>query len=403
MTMCIRLAIITTCMLAAAASAHAATCSFDEASGDLSVSLEGYDNSTLKVVSGTIQLDGATCGAATTTTTSRIVVTSFDGRADTLQLIGRFAPGRNDVPEADKPEIEIELQNFVDRNDTLVVFGTARNDVIRFTTGGLNLNDDLDEDVVGAAGGRIRLRGQNGDDLIDASAYAGASLLDLRGGAGNDTITGSAAGDDIHGEAGNDTLDGGAGLDEIWDGPGADKVMGGADRDLLQVDPTADPGDDFHGGGGIDTLYYLGRINDLTISIDNLADDGEPGENDNVHLDVEDVWGGDGDDVLVGSSADNELWGSYGNDELYGGDGDDYLVGLWGADLLVGDGGDDFLSAGDGPDVLDGGPGLDEMYGHIGADVFYNADGLADTVDCGGGIDDPEPDPLDTFIDCENI
>jgi hypothetical protein len=26
-----------------------------------------------------------------------------------------------------------------------------------------------------------------------------------------------------------------------------------------------------------------------------------------------------------------------------------------------------------------------------------------DTIDCGDGIDDPEPDPLDTFIGCENI
>jgi len=384
------------------ATATAATCSFDPGSGVLSVStLGGF--STLKVVSGAIQLDGASCGAATTTTTTRIVVTGLDNDVDKLSLIGRFAPGRNDVPEADKPEIEIEVDNFNDRGDWLIVFGTAKNDVIRFTTGGINVNDDLDEDIIAPAHGRIAIRGQKGDDLVDASAYTGACRVQVRGGDGNDTVTGSAGGDDLRGEAGNDTLDGGAGPDDIWDGPGADKVMGGADNDGLQVDPTADPGDDFHGGGGYDHLYYLGRTAGLTITIDNLADDGEPGENDNVHLDVEGVWGGAGDDILVGSSGENDLWGLAGDDELYGGDGVDYLTGLDGNDLLVGDAGDDHLLAGDGDDVLDGGPGLDVFEASLGADVIYNDDGVAETIYCGPGVDDPEPDPLDTFVDCENI
>lgn len=395
----------------AAETAHAATCSFDEGSGVLSVDTQGGRGDLEAAPGGAILLNGVACGSATTSTTARIVVSGIDNSVESISFLGTFAPGRNDVPETDTPEIEIVV-GYTDLNDVVAVYGDASAQVWRFTAEGVNLNGDLDEDLTLPPTGNFRLFGLGGNDVIDASGYArvcarndtGTCTLRLYGGAGADLLTGSPGGDGLYGNGGNDTLTGGAGEDLIVDGPGADTVMGGPDADYLRAAASADPGDDYRGGGGIDTVSYLSRQNGVTVTIDNVANDGESGENDNVHLDVEGVTGGDGDDVLVGSGAGNFLAGGLaGNDELYGGDGADHLDGFDGDDLLMGDAGDDVLTGFGGNDILDGGAGVDEYRGGEGDDLFINADGLAETIDCGNGIDDPEPDPLDTFIACENI
>jgi Ca2+-binding RTX toxin-like protein len=387
-------------MLAGAASAQAATCAFDPASGLVTVQLQGVA-ATLRVSGGAIELDGVACAGASTTNTARIVIMGLDRDRDELTLTGRFAPGRNDVPEDDKAEIEIEVL-FGDPYDQLTVAGGANDDVWRFGAGGLNLNGDLDDDVLLPTAGRLALRPKAGNDTVDASLYSGACHLDMRGGDGDDLLTGSGADDALRGEAGDDVLSGGGGNDDVYDGPGADRVMGGRGADHLFADATADPGDDYHGGAGVDTVYYSARQTPLTISIDNVADDGQSGENDNVHLDVEQLFGGAGGDVLVGSSNADMLVGGGGLDELYGGGGDDTLDCGGGCSEFGGEGNDE-LRGSSFDDILDGGPGLDVYRASWGNDVIYNDDGFADTVDCGGGIDDPEPDSLDTFIGCEEI
>lgn len=409
-------------VLAGGGSAEAATCAFDQASGVLTVDSTGGWG-TLKVVGGAIQLNGVPCGTATTTSTARIVVNPVEVDGGRLTLMGTYAPGRNDVPETDAPEIEIDAGNF---SGKLIVNGTGRADSWRFTAGGVDLNDDGDEDLVlplYTTTGEILFRTLKGDDVIDASAYTGPRYLHLRGGPGDDLITGSDEADTIGGDEGNDTLVGGLGGDLINDGAGDDLVRGGGGNDSFwpQFSPN-DGKDDYRGGSGIDTISYVDRDIPVAVSLDGAADDGVQGERDNVHPDVEDIWGGDGDDVLVGSAAANHLRGQGGNDELYGGDGDDDLDDFYGVNVLVGDAGNDdltgspdggdFLDGGEGDDVLDGwagndtldgGPGVDQFLAGYGDDVLYNDDGFADAVDCGPGIDDPEPDPLDTFTACEDI
>jgi len=61
----------------------------------------------------------------------------------------------------------------------------------------------------------------------------------------------------------------------------------------------------------------------------------------------------DGDDVLV---ADGLLPGTI-KLAADGGDGDDVLIGSTGNDVLTGDNGDDILIGNGGQDILDGGPG----------------------------------------------
>jgi Ca2+-binding RTX toxin-like protein len=248
--------------------------------------------------------------------------------------------------------------------------------------------------------------GGGGNDVIDASAYLGTPYrgnLILYGGPGNDRLTGDVASNQLYGEEGDDILYGGAFSDRFYGGPGDDIMYGGDGGDIFYAGAAADGGDVMRGGSGDDLVDYSDRTAGLNLTLGNgAADDGEAGEGDEVASDVENVWSGSGDDVLVGTSAQNYLRGGAGNDEIHGGGGADGLDGEEGDDILFGEAGADGLGGGTGNDVLDGGAGADRFFGAEGDDLIINDDGVAETVDCGAGtMDDAEPDPLDTFSGCE--
>ena len=75
---------------------------------------------------------------------------------------------------------------------------------------------------------------------------------------------------------------------------------------------------------------------------------------------IENVYGGDGGDLIAGNDADNVISGMRGADTLAGGLGDDTLIG------------------GAGNDVLDGGAGLDTLIGGDGVDTALFAGNLID-------------------------
>lgn len=64
------------------------------------------------------------------------------------------------------------------------------------------------------------------------------------------------------------------------------------------------------------------------------------------------LYGGNGDDDLVGYNAKDQLYGGAGGDNLYGYGADDYLDGGGGRDFLGGFKGNDILSGGQGEDVF---------------------------------------------------
>ena len=96
-----------------------------------------------------------------------------------------------------------------------------------------------------------------------------------------------------------------------------------------------------NGLGGTDVADYSARTAPVTADIDGVADDGEPGETDNVRTDVEDLVGGSAGDALIGGTTANSLRGGPGDDSLDGSDLDDLLDGGPGADSLVGGTGTD--------------------------------------------------------------
>jgi hypothetical protein len=192
---------------------------------------------------------------------------------------------------------------------------------------------------------------------------------------GNDTIRNfSGATMVARGEDGEDDLSGGSGPDTLLGGPGnRDDLRGNSGPDILNGGP-----------GEHDGVSYSNRDSATDVSIDDtVANDGRLGENDQV-LEVEDVVGGNGDDVIEGNASDNVI---------VTGPGEDSLVGGLGADTLLG---------GDDGDVLSTGQSLPGLPFSDGAVDKLSGDGLF-------GGEDPGPhdtcffsvlDP-DTPISCE--
>ena len=181
-------------------------------------------------------------------------------------------------------------------------------------------------------GGQIRLS-ENG--VVKKLAQASVTSIQVFGGNGKDSISlqgAITAPATLFGEAGNDSLHGGGGSDSINGGPGNDTLDGGEGADTLT------------GAGGNDTATYADRTDDLTITAEGIANDGAPGENDNVTTTIENIIGGSGNDSIVGNAANNLLLGGDGNDTLTGVKGDDTLDGQAGADNMSGGSGLDTVT-----------------------------------------------------------
>lgn len=139
----------------------------------------------------------------------------------------------------------------------------------------------------------------------------------------------------------------------VLGGPGNDTLTGGPGTDIFDQGQTADGADRIVGNGGVDGVFYSGRIKPVRVSLDDQANDGEDAagdgtaeEADNVASDVENVLGGWADDVIAGSSAANTLDGGYGKDSLSGGSGNDSFP----QSTLT-----------DGADTVSGGAGTDDV------------------------------------------
>jgi Ca2+-binding RTX toxin-like protein len=108
------------------------------------------------------------------------------------------------------------------------------------------------------------------------------------------------------------------------------------------------------------------------------------------------VFGQGGNDTLQldetnGALPKANLFGGDGNDILVGGSGADQLFGQGGNDTLLGKGGNDFLFGGAGQDILTGGDGDDQVFGQGGNDrMIWNPGDDTDLNEGGDGVDTVE-------------
>ncbi|MEZ4267238.1 MAG: calcium-binding protein [Myxococcota bacterium] len=252
----------------------------------------------------------------------------------------------------------------------ITVNGGAGNDIIQGGDGDDVLNgsdgddifksaetDDGSDTMAGGAGTdtvdygarllnlTVTLDGVGNDGLSGELDNVGVDVENIIGGKGDDALTGSNISNKIQGGDGDDTLSGGTGNGDC--SLDVDILEGGAGDDIFSQGAAADCGDSMVGGTGTDIVTYASRTNALIIDIDNTADDGEVGENDNVKSDIEHVIGGGGNDTITGSANADIIDGGLGNDILNGGAGDDTFI-----EGAVTNGGD-VINGGTGRDTVD--------------------------------------------------
>ena len=157
---------------------------------------------------------------------------------------------------------------------------------------------------------------------------------------------------------------------------GDDTLVGRAGADILD------------GGDGRDIAYYFSDFAGIEINLETGTGKGGTAEGD-VLINIEDIWGGSGNDRLTGNNAENQLLASSGNDTLDGGAGNDNLDGGFGDDTLTGGAGNDDLNGSFDDDTLDGGEGNDTLTGSNGNDLFRFEpfDGSDTITDFGTGDD----------------
>lgn len=259
--------------------------------------------------------------------------------------------------------------------------------------------------------GPIAIDGGPGNDKLRGPA--GARSVAIDGGDGADAIEGGNGADVLHGGPGNDTLDGDDGNDQVHGDDGDDVLSGGRTLSSDVID----------GGAGSDTIdsdwYDANKpTNGVTVTLDGVADDGRPGEGDNV-VGVETIKIRQAArlvaagtpvtfDVNGTGAASTTLIGSPGADRLRSYDYDDVIEGRGGDDSIEAGNGDDRIVPGPGRDtvVADAGPGscnFAECRGQYGNDVIEARDGERDSIDCGNGNDRVVADAIDVLANCETI
>ena len=212
----------------------------------------------------------------------------------------------------------VDLGDQDDRLDNrtelpLLAWGGTGNDVLHGGTGRDELHGGQGEDGIAFDdGGADVLTGGDGDDELYGGGNMAGGVVGTTGSTAVRATTCCSAASRCarrpatartscsadpgqtgsSGASGADVLDGGPGDDRLWGGDGDDRLVGGPGRDVLS------------GGAGLhDRADYSGRTAGVALTLDAVANDGEPGEGDDLRADVEDLLGGRGADRLVGNGA----------------------------------------------------------------------------------------------------
>ncbi|MGE3776201.1 MAG: M10 family metallopeptidase C-terminal domain-containing protein, partial [Pirellulaceae bacterium] len=326
----------------------------------------------------------------------------FDADADLAHDIIDESPGGNDTLDfsatteldltADLSQSGLQLVNAnlvltLTASDTVEnIYGGARNDTL--------IGNGLNNTLVGGLGNDV-LAGGAGDDIyrFDADTFLGADLVDesgggvdtldfalttlesvvvdlassveqpvnrnlrlrLSSGAAMEIVIGGSRDDVLLGNDLDNVLDGGLGSDTLAGRSGDDQLAGGAGDDTYEFDTDTQLGRDTidDSQGGIDTFDFS-PTNGHGVTAD-IARVGQQTVNGHLELflcaegDIENLVGGDGDDMLLGNSRDNVLEGGVGADLLDGRTGNDTYVFV--ADQPLGS--DTVVDLVGGVDVLD--------------------------------------------------
>lgn len=374
------LALIATAFVACATTASAIpVVSVEEDTENLTV-VGGSEASTVSIshnyvnrTDGDLSVDGTQCFLVTSHSAScfgRIIGMSVDlgGGSDTVTVGNSVPAGFTAIIRGAKSVSSGSVAMDVVTDGVGTVTGGPRNDDITSvsssgcpsTVDGGGGDDTIHVEQTGTSNpatcpaGKF-LSGGDGDDLVDAKDST--IPLKYKASAGHDVFFGGSNGDHITVGDGPDWAFGGDGADRFYDngGPDPSKLWGGPGNDTYtDWDPDESDITFFDGGSGFDQVAYhvIWPGYNVSVSLDDVANDGVDGESDNIESSVEGigtdpVYGDNGqfggDDVLTGNEAPNEI---------HAGPGEDAIFGLGGDDLLYGNAGADHFDCGAGDDTI---------------------------------------------------
>jgi Ca2+-binding RTX toxin-like protein len=207
------------------------------------------------------------------------------------------------------------------------------------------------------------------DRLIGIEQVIGSVFGDsMRGGAGEDRLSGDEGRDRLAGRGGGDTLHGDEGRDLVWGGDGKDFLGGGEQADTV----FGGAGDDHIEDGLGRDLLYGGGGNDDILLFDVYS---EAVENRCT------LFGGAGSDRLQGFFVESTSL------VMFGDDGHDRIHGAPWQDTVHGGNGDDALRGGAGDDLITGGAGRDHFNFFFDEEASYTEDGRDLVRDFARGTD----------------
>ncbi|WP_026622959.1 Ca2+-binding RTX toxin-like protein (plasmid) [Ensifer sp. WSM1721] len=375
------------------------------------------------------------------------VVLALAGAADAIATVGGVAE-----------DTARNIENIFGGAGADVLTGDGASNTLRGGRGADTLDGGAGEDTAdfrdkttsvaltldGANAVTVRVNGVNEDTIRNFENVSGGSAGDtLTGDSLANVLLGNDGGDTLKGGLGNDVLNGGNGVDtadylektdaisvtlngtanasvfvggvaedivrgveNILAGSGADTLIGDSANNLFRGAVGADF---INGGAGVDTADYREKTTSVRVTLDGANDSFVfvGGAAEDTIRNIENVFGGKGNDALTGDNLANRLDGNDGKDLFTGGGGADTLDGGAGADTasyrdksasvsvtlngttyatvtvggvaedtirnienVWGGTGNDNLRGDANANLLSGGGGSDVLFGGAGADEF---------------------------------
>jgi Ca2+-binding RTX toxin-like protein len=294
---------------------------------------------------------------------------------DLLSLAKEQLAGLN----SDNAKYNLQIQNLLGENGDDFLGNQVLTRIVENIKNNLIVKNKISLEEIFVSSGSMQLNASEDIDTIN-------EIANVKGSEDQDHILGSASNNVIEGKSGNDIIYGGSGDDRILGGDGNDIISGGKGNDYIDGGSGDDviyastglnsielEGQTLIGGDGFDTLSFDNINNGVLLDfvfgigtfdeVDALGNLGEDGigeviyfvlEGETYHS-FEKIIGSKVNDFIVNLSPWDHFM------EIFGGQGNDNLVGSYGDEILSGGLGNDIISGGYGVDRLSGGEGFDKF------------------------------------------
>ncbi|MEM7742684.1 MAG: malectin domain-containing carbohydrate-binding protein [Pseudomonadota bacterium] len=272
-------------------------------------------------------------------------------------------------------------------NDTPIANDdTVTGDEDTIIPGDVSTNDsDAEEDVLlyelldDALSGSVLFNGDGTFDYVPDPDFSGSDSFTYTVSDGNSSDTATVfitvnPDDDLVGDSGDNTIETTSDNDIVYAGAGNDTII------------SSEGADQIYGGDDLDVVDYVGSDDGVIVRLDGSANSGGDAEGDQL-FDVENIFGSNFDDTLVGDGEGNTINGNGGSDSILGSSDDDVLGGGLGGDRVRGNAGEDTIEGNEGNDRIFGDEDEDMLFGGANNDRIFGG-GDNDTIEGGSGDDE---------------